>query len=335
MSFVFLDLIDSEIDKIRRLGSRVSYAAGERIFDEGDEADALYFVDTGSVSLHIEKFHTRVPIRRADQGDWFGELAVYERSRRTAAAMALEDSRLLRVSGGEFHDLLAAEPEIEAKIRRLVDSRNEALVLEEKMVDMTRFHDGDVHIGIKGDPSLRESAMQRPRYQSVVDPLLPELIPCFEDLLLNRSVHRILIGFNNGEIRLSTLLDPFSEEHHPVARLLDASYVERHFPRIDYEGKAEIIRGIYGLIASSGFFRDLPGYLNHGFREYYGHWEPLTPAAISKAIRQIPALRQIPNFYARNMTLGIIKDAIHMQFNCDGTHIVSTRGYERFLEENL
>ena len=26
---------------------------------------------------------------------------------------------------------------------------------------------------------------------------------------------------------------------------------------------------------------------------------------------------------------------IHMQFNCDGTHIVSAENYDRFLEENL
>jgi len=37
----------------------------------------------------------------------------------------------------------------------------------------------------------------------------------------------------------------------------------------------------------------------------------------------------------RNLSINIVKDAIHMQFNCDGTHIVSTIGYERFLEENV
>ncbi len=174
MTSVFLDLHDSEIDKIRTLGTKVSYGANEQIFQEGDEADCMYFVDLGQVILYIDKFNTKVQIRCAGQGDWFGELAVYNGSRRTAAAMAAEDSALVRVSGQAFHTMLAEEPGIEVKIRDIVNSRNEKLVLEEKMVNMDSFHGRDMHIGIKGDPSMRESAMLRPRFQSIVDRFMPE-----------------------------------------------------------------------------------------------------------------------------------------------------------------
>lgn len=335
MTSVFLDLLNGEVEKIRVLGTRVLFGVNEQIFLEGDEADFMYFVDSGRVSLYIDKFNTKVQIRQANAGDWFGELAVYDGSRRTAAAMTVEASTLSRVSREDFHKLLAEEPEIENKIRQIVSSRNEKLVLEEKMVNMDYFDGRDMHIGIKGDPSLRESAMLRPRFESIVDRFMPDLVKCFEDLLLHRSVHRIMVGFNNGEIRLSTLLDPFSEEYHPALRLLDGSYIERHFPKVAYQRKADVIRRMYALITQNEFFRELPEYLNHGFSEYYRHWEPLPPDEISKALRQLPTLREIPNFYVRSVTIGIIKNAIHMQFNCDGTHIVSTRGYERFLEENL
>jgi CRP-like cAMP-binding protein len=335
MPSVFLDLHDSEIDKIRRLGTHVSYGANELIFQEGDEADCMYFVDSGQIALYIDKFNTKVQIRSANRGDWFGELAVYNGSRRTAAAMAARDSVLVRVSSADFHTMLAEEPGIEVKIREIVNSRNEKLVLEEKMVNMDSFHGRDMHIGIKGDPSMRESAMLRPRFQSVVDRFMPELVVCFEDLLLNRTVHRIMVGFNNGEIRLSTLLDPFCEEFHPAVRLLDSSYVERHFPKVDYDRKAEIIMDVYGRIRDTAFFGELPNHLNHGFGEYYRRWEPLPRQAISSTIRQLPLLREIPDFYMRSLTLSILKNAVHMQFNCDGTHIVSMQGYQRFLEENL
>jgi hypothetical protein len=42
MTSVFLDLHDSEIDKIRTLGTKVSYGANEQIFQEGDEADCMF-----------------------------------------------------------------------------------------------------------------------------------------------------------------------------------------------------------------------------------------------------------------------------------------------------
>ncbi len=228
MASVFFDLKNSQVERIRRLGAQVAVGADAQIFREGDEADFMYFVDSGQVSLYIDKFNTQIQIRQANEGDWFGELAVYNGSRRTASAKATTASRLLRVSRKDFLSMLGEEPEIDATIRAIVNSRNERLVLEEKMVNMDRFHDGDMHIGIKGDPSLRESAMQRPRFESVVDRFMTDLVPCFEDLLLNRNVHRIMVGFNNGEIRVSTLLDPFCDEFHPALRLLDASYVERH-----------------------------------------------------------------------------------------------------------
>lgn len=335
MSSVFMGLHDSEFEKIRQLGVHTTLKAKEQIFQEGDEADFLYFVDTGQASLYVNKFSTRIEIRQVQPGDWFGELAVYSGSRRTASAMTTEDTCLLKVSKDSFHSLLAQEPAIETKIKDIIDRRNENLVLSEKMVVADDNCWLEAHIGIPGDPSMRESAMERPRYESVVDRHMTELVKCFEDLLLNRTVHRILVGFNNGEIRLSTLLDPFAEEFHPAHRLLDTSYVERHFPKIDYQRKSGIIRNIYGMIERDAFFAELPTHLNNGFKGYFDNWNPVAPEEISNALAQIPLLRSIPNFYVRNFTICITKDAIHMQFNCDGTHILSSRGYERFLQENI
>lgn len=335
MASVLQDLQESDVDKIRQLGARATIKANEHIFKEGDEADFLYLVDAGRVSLYIEKFNTKIQIDTALPGDWFGEMAVYSGGRRTASAIVVEDTGLLMVSKEAFHKMLADEPAIERKIQDIVNSRNEKLVLEEKMVNVDGLPGRDMHVGIKGDPSLRESAMERERYESVVDRSMPELVKCFEDLLLNRTVHRILIGFNNGEIRLSTLLDPFTEEFHPALRLLDASYVERHFPKVDYWRKAELVRRVYREISEDALFAELPNHLNQGFGKYFHNWEPVPQEDVSKTIRQLPLLRNIPNFYVRNVTIGILKDAIHMQFNCDGTHIVSSRGYDRFLQENI
>lgn len=335
MSSVFSDLHDHEVDMIRRLGTHTTLAANETIFREGDEADYLYFVESGLATLYIDRFNTKIDIRKVHPGDWFGELAVYSGCRRTTSAMTTENTRFLKISKEKFRSMLAQEPEVEAKIRDLVNRRNENLVLSEKMVDASDNCWTDMHIGIKGDPSMRESALERPRYESVVDRFMPELVRCIEDLLLNRIVHRILIGFNNGEIRLSTLLDPFSEEFHPALRLLDASYVDRHFPKIDYQRKSDIIRNHYGAVGRDDFFSELPAHLSHGFKGYFERWQPVAPEELSKTIEQIPVLRSIPNFYVRNLTLGICKDAIHMQFNCDGTHIVNSNGYQRFLQENI
>ncbi len=333
MTSIFQDLNERELGRVRQLISDVEIAPDEVIFNEGDLADYLYYIESGTVSLYIEKFNSTQEIQEARAGDWFGEVAVFNKGYRTASAKAKEDTRLGKISAADFHALLAQEAEINRIVHTIVNARNEKLVLEEKMLNTTGYGNRDMHVSIKGDASLRNSAMERPRYDSVVDKNLEALTACFEDLLINRTAHRIMVGFNNGEIRVSTVLDPFSEEFHPALRLLDTSYVQRHFPEIDYNRKAGMIRRMYQAIGEDAFFKELPEHLKHGFSSYFHNWQPLPVEEIPKIVAQLPQLRKISNFYARSATINIVKDAIQMQFNCDGSHIVSARAYERFVED--
>ena len=333
MASIFQDLTEREFSRVRQLISGVEIAPEEVIFNEGDPADCLYYIERGAVSLYIEKFNSTQEIQEARAGDWFGEVAVVNKGYRTASAKAKETTRLERISAADFHNLLAQEPEISRIIHKVVNLRNEKLVLEEKMLNTAGSNNRGMHVSIKGDASLRNSAMERPRYESVVDKHLEALTACFMDLLVNRTAHRIMVGFNNGEIRVSTVLDPFSEEFHPALRLLDPSYVERHFPEIDYNRKAGIIQRMYQAIGEDAFFKELPEHLKHGFSSYFHNWKPLPVDEIPKIVAKLPQLRKVSNFYARSATINIVKDAIQMQFNCDGSHIVSAHTYESFVED--
>jgi len=335
VSSIFSELTGEELQRIRSRSNSKTCKSGERLFSEGDAADCIYFIDAGRVSIFIDKFNSREELQVLGPGDCFGEMAVFNNDRRTASCRTLEETRFNVLSREDFLELLAAEPDISHKIQSLLNARNEELALKEKLIDASGMRGRHMHIGIKGDPSLRESAMTRERHESVVDKILPALVPRLADMLLNRCVHQVFIGFNNGEVRVSTILDPFSEEFHPAIRLVDEAYVERHFPKIDYDRKVGLIRRVYQTVRGDAYFAELPGHLNKGFTRYFGNWQPVSREEIARTISSLPRLREIPNFYVRNFTIGIVKDAIHMQFNCDGSHIVSACGYDQFLEENL
>jgi CRP-like cAMP-binding protein len=332
---LFSQLTPGEIGQIKLQGALQTYRSGECIFSEGDPAESIYFVESGLVSIFIEKFNSKEEIQTLGPGECFGEMAALLGINRTASARAVEETRCVHIGKGEFLELMRSNGEMAETIDRLLADRNEELVLKEKLIDLIGPHGRHLHIGIKGDPSLRESAMSRERYESMVDRLMPQLVECLQELLLRRCVYRVFIGFNSGEIRVSTVLDPFSEEFHPANRLVDQGYLNRHFPPMDYAHKAEMVRRIYQLLRGDGYFETLPAHLQKGFSRYYEAWEPVSPEEIARTVTQLPTLRNIPNYYVRNATISLIKDAIHMQFNCDGAHIVSAEGYERFLEENL
>lgn len=335
MNSIFSELTHDELQKIRSRSHSKTCPPGERLFSEGDMADFIYFIDSGRVSVFIDKFNFKEELQVLGPGDCFGEMAVFNNDRRTASTTTLEETKLNCLAKDDFLDLMATERDISNKVMSLLNARNEELVLKEKLIDATCMRGRHMHIGIKGDPSLRESAMTRERHESVVDKILPQLVPRLNDLLLNRCVYQIYLGFNNGEVRVSTILDPFSEEFHPAIRLVDEAYIERHFPRIDYDRKVKLIYKVYQVINSDDYFTELPNHLNKGFTRYFETWQPVSQEEIARTISRLPQLREIPNFYVRNITISIVKDAIHMQFNCDGSHIVSVRGYEHFLEENL
>ncbi|MEJ2695820.1 MAG: cyclic nucleotide-binding domain-containing protein [Candidatus Sulfobium sp.] len=332
---VFGELTGSDLNKIRALAVRKTCKKGELIFSEGDTADYVYFIETGRVSIFIRKFTDQEEIATLGPGEFFGEMAIFHKDKRTASVAALTDTTLLSIDRNVFMNFLQADPSAAHKINTVLARRNEELILKESLLDITGMKGKNFHVSIKGDPSMRETTFTRERYESVVDKILPLLGPNLEDLLLNRCVYQVFVAFNSGEVHTSSVFEPFGEEIHQANKLIDKAFIERHFPRVAYEEKVMMVRRIYQAIARDPVSGSLPGHFRKIFSSYYENWKPVRPEELSNTISRLTALRSIPNYYLRNFTLNATRDAIRMQFNCDGTHIVSAEDYQRFLEENL
>ncbi len=332
---VFRELTTADFDKIKARAVEQKYKKDELIFSEGDTADYVYFIESGRVSIFIQKFTAQEEIATLGPGEYFGEMAVFYKDRRTASVVALTDTTLLSIDKGVFMELVKADRAMAYKINDILAKRNEELILKENLVDITGIKGKHFHLSIKGDPSLRETTFTRERYESVVDKVLPLLAPSLEDLLLNRCVYQIFVAFNSGEVRTSSIFEPFNEEIHQANKLVDKAYIDRHFPEVAYEEKVLMLRRLYRAITDDPIFGGLPEHFKKMFSSYYENWKPVMPGEIINTISRLITLRSIPNYYLRNFTISVTRDAIRMQFNCDGTHIVSAEDYQRFIEENL
>ncbi len=332
---VFHELTPEEHERIKVHTTAKTFAKGEVIFRERDKADCMYYIESGRVSVRIRKFADDVEIATLGPGEYFGEMAFFSNNRRNASIVALTDVNLLRQEKNDFLHIMNTDHAIAAKIKETLARRKEEHLLREKLVDITGMAGKSLHISIVGDPSMKETTFTRERYISVVDKVLPRLVPRIEDLLLNRCVFQVYVGFNNGEVRTSTVLDPFGEEIHQARKLVDDAYVNRHFSKISYEEKTSMLKRVYTMIASDPVFGGLESDCRKIWGRYYETWKPISPGDIRNTLSRLTTLRSIPNYYLRNITLGITHDAIRMQFNCDGTHIVSAEDYQRFIEENL
>jgi len=215
------------------------------------------------------------------------------------------------------------------------DEHLEELILQESIVSAAGLNSEQVLIGIKGDPSLRESAPLRKRYDSKVDSLFEQLEPNLEDIMLNRGIYRIFVGFNSGEIRTNSIFDPLRQEIHDAEKIANIDYINRHFPPIDYSDKIALMRELYATLRASEHYKKIPGYWQNILNRRSQQWKPLEPDNIPKILTTVRKLRDIEEYYLRNITICIVQGIVRMQFNCDGTQIIDAHNFKTFLEENI
>jgi hypothetical protein len=211
----------------------------------------------------------------------------------------------------------------------------EELVLKESLVSAAGLNASNLLVGIRGDPSMRETTGERKRYTSDVDERIDELLPSFQELLLNRSTYQLFVGFNNGEIRTNSVFDPMRQEIHSAEKMADLNYVQRQFPQIGYDDKIGLIRETYQSVRASSYYKSIPQYWQNIMNRRGEEWEPMEVFEIVSVISTLKAMREMPTYYMRNITINIVQSIVRIQFNCDGTQIVSAENYGKFLEDNL
>ncbi|MDH5184125.1 MAG: cyclic nucleotide-binding domain-containing protein [Gammaproteobacteria bacterium] len=326
---------DKELTAFSSIANVQGFPQGETIFSEGDDADVMYLVVSGKVFIGIDKSGSCTAIAELSKGQIFGEMALLNQDIRNATARAIDDVELLSIGPDELKQIIETNAVLAEKLQCIIQQRNYELLLKEQLVATTGVENDNLHVSIKGDPSLRETAFTRERYESIADSVLPNLVPCLRKLLFETSAYRVFVGLNNGEVRINSVINPFIEEMHLAKKIVSSAYIERHFPPMDYDTKVGLIKEVTEYIESTKSFSRLPKKWNQVLDKIQDEWTPVPKEELESVLDQLVDLRKIPNFYLRNLSISVAQDAIRMQFNCDGTHIVSTREYSRFLEQNI
>ena len=114
---LFQDLDDAALSTVGTLLVFKKAAAGTIIFRELDESDSLYILETGEVviSKHVQG-PVDVVLTIFRNGDFFGEMGLFDAAPRSATAQAKIDSLLWRLDRKAFLHILSDRPEIAAKI---------------------------------------------------------------------------------------------------------------------------------------------------------------------------------------------------------------------------
>lgn len=207
-------------------------------------------------------------------------------------------------------------------------------VLHEAIVGAFGLPPGKLAVSVRGDPTLRETAPERPRRESRIDRHAAEVLDTCEWLLRKTGCHGIYIGFNSSEVRTESVFNPFSYEIHDAEALLQPGYVARHFVRMPYAAKARLIRRLRREAQTGAARQYLPEHWRELLDLQREEWQPLGKAQIKEIIQSFNRLREIDGYYLRNAAVSLSQRLVRASFNCDGTYIVDAEYFPRFVMEN-
>ena len=115
----------------------VVFSAGQEIFAYGDESQGLYAVVEGCVSVsRYRQDGKEALLTLIDPANWFGEITLFDKQKRTHRASAIGESTLLYLDGQSLEQLLTQHPQywqefgllLTHKVRVLMDMAEDLAV---------------------------------------------------------------------------------------------------------------------------------------------------------------------------------------------------------------
>lgn len=110
-------------------------AAGSIVYQDGEEANTMFVLQSGRVRLVREHDDGEQIVGEIGPGEFFGEMSILTGKPRTATAVVVEDAKLLELDARTFGDLVKNHSEVAVRLlRRLAQRLDQANGLIEVLV---------------------------------------------------------------------------------------------------------------------------------------------------------------------------------------------------------
>lgn len=99
------------------------YQDGEVVVRQGDEGDCMYIVQSGQVEVLKETGNQTVRLAVRGEGEFFGEMALFEHEARMATVRALGTARILTIDKKNFLRRIHEDPSLAYHLIKSMSSR--------------------------------------------------------------------------------------------------------------------------------------------------------------------------------------------------------------------
>jgi CRP/FNR family cyclic AMP-dependent transcriptional regulator len=160
----------------------VNFPAGTVIFKEGDKADAVYFLESGTVEVSRNDSGAKIPLAKLSKDAVFGEMALIDKKPRSATAIALEPTSCLKADEAAFNGVIAkADPIVKEIMNRLVAS-----IREKNQNQKANMSPEDIALAAtikQKNDKLKSDIMASQVIQAKINALDPFMVGLFNSLM--------------------------------------------------------------------------------------------------------------------------------------------------------
>jgi CRP-like cAMP-binding protein len=100
-----------------------TYQDGEIVFRQGDEGNCMYVIQSGKVEIVRESGGESIRLAVRGEGDFFGEMSIFEKEVRMATVRALGPVRVLTVDKKTLFRKLQEDPSLAFRIVETLSRR--------------------------------------------------------------------------------------------------------------------------------------------------------------------------------------------------------------------
>lgn len=109
----FEGLSDEQIGLLTNRAAVRTYPRGAIIVSEGDEGNSLFLIQSGSVKAFLSDENGKeVVLSTQGQGEYFGDLALFDDEPRSASVMALEQCKVMIITKTQLREAIQEDVEI-------------------------------------------------------------------------------------------------------------------------------------------------------------------------------------------------------------------------------
>jgi CRP-like cAMP-binding protein len=116
--YLFKEFSPKELEQLSEKGSLKTFNAGAEIFAQGDQAQSLFVIRSGTVKIGRESADRTIELAQLGSGAHFGEMSFVDSEPRSASATAVERTDVLEIGFEALNAHFAQQPGVAVKFFR-------------------------------------------------------------------------------------------------------------------------------------------------------------------------------------------------------------------------